>query len=387
MDFKELEEENKKLKQIIQNIDMYQEQKLRRTFGTIENEEVIALAKDKLMTSPVLREKIFNALGRDFINDDFTFSILIHGTLIGNYLFSFNMYNKPEEEISKDELFINSLASNAAMQIILLSEAYESMPYSRIFYSPIISALYSISDLIEKRIINHVDDQNIINKHQSKIILNLLPYISEAINSLESTIVLFTRKSYTQAAIAMRTLIEQFIIIATLAHYPNTIEKFLFHNELKVKEELDPRKFRKEIDEYLISQEINPENLTLRSKYIDYGWMDQIEEFKSDKSKKMYKPKTMARLIGLDNYYEWYADLSNYVHSNFLYLKIDWNKFLNVQIGRLADIVLKFLDLYKWLTNYDFIYKNIDILNYLNDLTKAFNILMNKTNYSFDLSK
>lgn len=83
MDFKELEEENKRLKQIIQNIDMYQEQKLRRTFGTIQNEEVIALAKDKLMTSPVLREKIFNALGLDFINDDFTFSILIHGTLIG----------------------------------------------------------------------------------------------------------------------------------------------------------------------------------------------------------------------------------------------------------------------------------------------------------------
>ncbi len=385
MNFDELKQENENLKRIINNIDIYQENKLRKLFGTIPNEEVIANSKEIILHSESLREKVLTSLGENFINDDFSFSILLHGSLIGNYCVSSYLYNKAEDSLKEDTAFLNSLATNSSMQMILLSDTYETMPYSRIFYSPIVSAMYSITDIIEKRIINKIDNDNIVKKHNSVLMLNLLPYIREAINSLESTIVLFTRHSYTQAAIAMRTFIEEFIVIATLSHYPNTIQKFLFHNELKVKEELEPKKYKKEIDEYLKSQDINPDNLTLRSKYIDYGWMDQIEEFVSDKSKKMYKPKTMSRLIGLENYYEWYADLSNYVHSNFLYLKIDWNKFLNVQIQRLADITIKLIDLYKWLTDYDFMYKDLDLIKYFNDLNQAYTILMNKSEYKFKI--
>lgn len=387
MDTDDLIKENERLKQIIAQIDLYQESKLRRVFGNICNEEVIAISKDIIFSHEELRSRIFSALGNDFLKDDFSFSVLMHGTLIGNYSMSATLYNKEEDKLKDDDDFIISLSTNSSIQMILLSDIYDSMSYSRIFYFPIVSAMYAISDIIEKRIINNIDSEAIVKKHNSAIMLNLLPYIREALNSLESTIVLFTRKSYTQAAIAMRTFIEEFIVIATLSHFPNTIEKFLFHNELKVKEELEPKKYKKEIDEYLKSQDINPDNLTLRSKYIDYGWMDEIESFASDKSKKMYKPKTMSRLIGLENYYEWYADLSNYVHSNFLYLRINWSKFLNLQIERLADITIKLIDLYSWLTGYDFNYKGIDVVKYFSDLSKAYNMLMKVTEYNFEMEK
>ena len=387
MDIDDIIKENERLKQIIAQIDFYQESKLRRVFGNICNEEVIAISKDIIFSNEELRNRVFSALGNNFLKDDFSFSVIMHGTLIGNYSMSATLYNKDEDKLKDDGAFISSLSTNSSIQMILLSDIYDSMPYSRIFYFPIVSAMYAISDIIEKRIINNIDNEAIVKKHNSAIMLNLLPYIREALNSLESTIVLFTRKSYTQAAIAMRTFIEEFIVIATLSHFPNTIEKFLFHNELKVKEELEPKKYKKEIDEYLKSQDINPENLTLRSKYIDYGWMDEIESFASDKSKKMYKPKTMSRLIGLENYYEWYADLSNYVHANFLYLRINWSKFLNIQIERLADITIKLIDLYSWLTGYDFNYKDIDVLKYFSDLSKAYNMLMKVTEYNFEIEK
>ena len=387
MDIDDIIKENERLKQIIAQIDFYQESKLRRVFGNICNEEVIAISKDIIFSNEELRNRVLNAIGNNFLKDDFSFSVLMHGTLIGNYSMSATLYNKDEDKLKDDGAFISSLSTNSSIQMILLSDIYDTMPYSRIFYFPIVSAMYAISDIIEKRIINKIDNEAIVKKHNSVIMLNLLPYIREALNSLESTIVLFTRKSYTQAAISMRSFIEEFIVIATLSHFPNTIEKFLFHNELKVKEELEPKKYKKEIDEYLKSQDINPENLTLRSKYIDYGWMDEIESFASDKSKKMYKPKTMSRLIGLENYYEWYADLSNYVHANFLYLRINWSKFLNIQIERLADITIKLMDLYSWLTGYDFYYKGIDVLKYFSDLSKAYNMLMKVTEYNFELEK
>ena len=130
--------------------------------------------------------------------------------------------------------------------------------------------------------------------------------------------------------------------------------------------------------------QINPANMTLRSKYIDYGWMDSIEEFNSDKSKKMYKPKTMAKLIGLEQYYEWYADLSNYVHSNFLYLKTDWNKFINVQMARLMNIFRKLVDLYTWLTGYDFSYKGLNMANYLRDLDVIYSEIEKITEFNYD---
>ena len=387
MDIDDIIKENERLKQIIAQIDFYQESKLRRVFGNICNEEVIAISKDIIFSNEELRNRVLNAIGNNFLKDDFSFSVLMHGTLIGNYSMSATLYNKDEDKLKDDGAFISSLSTNSSIQMILLSDIYDTMPYSRIFYFPIVSAMYAISDIIEKRIINKIDNEAIVKKHNSVIMLNLLPYIREALNSLESTIVLFTRKSYTQAAISMRSFIEEFIVIATLSHFPNTIEKFLFHNELKVKEELEPKKYKKEIDEYLKSQDINPENLTLRSKYIDYGWMDEIESFASDKSKKMYKPKTMSRLIGLENYYEWYADLSNYVHANFLYLRINWSKFLNIQIERLADITIKLMDLYSWLTGYDFNYKGIDVLKYFSDLSKAYNMLMKVTEYNFEIEK
>jgi hypothetical protein len=112
--------------------------------------------------------------------------------------------------------------------------------------------------------------------------------------------------------------------------------------------------------------------MTLRSKYIDYGWLDSIEEFKTDKSKKMYRVKSMAKLIGLSEYYEWYANWSNYVHSNFLLLDIDWNHMVNIAVYQMSNLLLGMLDMYMWLTGYDFNYKSIDLNKYLQDMLKVY---------------
>ncbi len=391
MDIKELELENEKLKNIIKGLDLYREQKLRRAFGEIPNEELIQAVREKLFSDPNSASLIINACGTSFFNDDYASSILVHGSIIENYRFNLALLNEMVDinSLAESEVFVSTITKHSLMQIISMSECYEFMPFSHFYYCPVVGNMFSLASIIENRIEKHLDDENIIKEHNYPLLNTLLPYISEACNSLLSTILLFSHKSYSQAAVSMRGFIEQFIIIATLAHYPNTISKFMLHNELKVKEELGKGKYKKEIDDYLISQDINPTNMTLRSKYIDYGWMDSIDEFNSDKSKKMYKPKTMAKLIGLENYYEWYADLSNYVHSNFLYIKTDWNKFVNLQIARLLNVFEKLVDLYKWLTGYNFIYKGIDMIKYITDLDKMYTGIENKTlfNYDFMLEK
>ena len=107
----------------------------------------------------------------------------------------------------------------------------------------------------------------------------------------------------------------------------------------------------------------------------------------TDKSKKMYRVKSMAKLIGLDEYYEWYANWSNYVHSNFLLLNIDWNHMLNIAVYQMLNLLSGMVNMYTWLTGYDFNYKGISLDKYLKDLLVVYINTCKLTDWNYKFSK
>lgn len=372
MDIDDLINENNQLKKLIEGVELYREQKLERALGEIDNIDLIMKVRDLILSDKNLSEKIIASVGKSFFEDDYMSAILLNGSIIENYRFS--IVNIKEEEIPNlinNEQFLHAVAIESVMQIVSMSESYEELRYNHFTYNPLVASLYSISKILIERIDSKVDEANMLMLHQNNELFKLISiYLKEAMNSLNSTILLLSHRAYSQGLGTLRTLIEQVIIISTLANHPECLAAFKIHNELKVNEEF--KKNLKEIDKYLESKDINPSNMTLRSKYIDYGWLDSIEEFKTDKSKKMYRVKSMAKLIGLSEYYEWYANWSNYVHSNFLLLDIDWNHMVNIAVYQMSNLLLGMLDMYMWLTGYDFNYKSIDLNKYLQDMLKAY---------------
>lgn len=372
MDIDDLINENNQLKKLIEGVELYREQKLERALGEIDNIDLIMKVRDLILSDKNLSEKIIASVGKSFFEDDYMSAILLNGSIIENYRFS--IVNIKEEEIPNlinNEQFLHAVAIESVMQIVSMSESYEELRYNHFTYNPLVASLYSISKILIERIDSKVDEANMLMLHQNNELFKLISiYLKEAMNSLNSTILLLSHGAYSQGLGTLRTLIEQVIIISTLANHPECLAAFKIHNELKVNEEF--KKNLKEIDKYLESKDINPSNMTLRSKYIDYGWLDSIEEFKTDKSKKMYRVKSMAKLIGLSEYYEWYANWSNYVHSNFLLLDIEWNHMVNIAVYQMSNLLLGMLDMYMWLTGYDFNYKSIDLNKYLQDMQKAY---------------
>lgn len=372
MDIDDLINENNQLKKLIEGVELYREQKLERALGEIDNIDLIMKVRNLILSDKNLSEKIIASVGKSFFEDDYMSAILLNGSIIENYRFS--IVNIKEEEITNlinNEQFLHAVAIESVMQIVSMSESYEELRYNHFTYNPLVASLYSISKILIERIDSKVDEANMLMLHQNNELFKLISiYLKEAMNSLNSTILLLSHGAYSQGLGTLRTLIEQVIIISTLANHPECLAAFKIHNELKVNEEF--KKNLKEIDKYLESKDINPSNMTLRSKYIDYGWLDSIEEFKTDKSKKMYRVKSMAKLIGLSEYYEWYANWSNYVHSNFLLLDIDWNHMVNIAVYQMSNLLIGMLDMYIWLTGYDFNYKSIDLNKYLQDMLKAY---------------
>lgn len=379
-----LKDENKKLREILDGIDLYREQKLNRAFGEIPNFDLVIKVRDRILQNKQYSDMIFNAIGLRFFQDDYMASILITGSIIENYRFSIINVKKDEiERLIDNDNFINSLVIESMMQIITMSDSYDTYLYSHFSYNPVVAASFAIAELIIKRIDSKVDFNNMDILHGTDKPFKLIPtYLRDAMCSLTSTILLLTHGAYSQAFGTLRTLIEQVIIISTIAHFPECLEKFEYHIHLKHIEELEKNK--KEVDEYLESQGILPTNMTLRSKYVDYGWLDSIEEFKTDKSKKMYRVKTMAKLIGLDEQYEWYANWSNYVHSNFLTMQIDWNKKVNEAVNQISFLIVNMQNMYMWLTGYDFSYKGINLYKYMLDLRTIYKSVEEITDWQYE---
>ncbi|MCR5786584.1 MAG: DUF5677 domain-containing protein [Acholeplasmatales bacterium] len=386
-ELEKLRNENNQLKEILDGIDLYREQKLNRALGDIPNIDLIIKVRDIILKSKQYSEMIFKAIGLRFFQDDYMASILITGSIIENYRFS--IVNIKEEKIPtliNSDNFVNSLVVESVMQVLAMSESYDSYIYNHFSYNPVVATSFSIAEHIIKRIDSGIDKENMDNLHGTDKPFFLIPtYLRDAMNSLTSTIILLTHGAYTQAFGTLRTLIEQVIIISTIAHYPEALEKFEYHIHLKHVEELEKNK--KEVDKYLESQDILPTNMTLRSKYVDYGWLDSIEDFKTDKSKKMYRVKTMAKLIGMDEQYEWYADWSNYVHSNFLTMEIDWNYKVNEAVNQISYLITNMQNLYMWLTGYDFSYKGINLYKYMLDLRVVYKTIEEETNNNYEFIK
>ena len=117
-----LKDENKKLREILDGIDLYREQKLNRAFGEIPNFDLVIKVRDRILQNKQYSDMIFNAIGLRFFQDDYMASILITGSIIENYRFSIINVKKDEiERLIDNDNFINSLVIESMMQIITLA--------------------------------------------------------------------------------------------------------------------------------------------------------------------------------------------------------------------------------------------------------------------------
>jgi hypothetical protein len=114
-----LKDENKKLREILDGIDLYREQKLNRAFGEIPNFDLVIKVRDRILQNKQYSDMIFNAIGLRFFQDDYMASILITGSIIENYRFSIINVKKDEiERLIDNDNFINSLVIESSLSTL-----------------------------------------------------------------------------------------------------------------------------------------------------------------------------------------------------------------------------------------------------------------------------
>jgi hypothetical protein len=355
-----------------------------RTLNMVNNKIDLKLLEDT-------KEEILNSNMMDIIRktyepilgvSDLEYSLYFN-TLLTEIITSTYIFLKSDNETKKvDEAFLKTLKSQSIFGLFIASFNKEELNFSLFKHLPPIEAISSVINILLYRISNKEDFENTKLKLGSDYI-GLYKYISQILNSAKSTIILFDNNNFTQGIISLRQMIEDVIILSTLAHYPKTIKSFFYHVNLRYLNAVGNG--QKEIDEYLIKRGINPQDLTLRSKYIDYGWLDEIEEFKKG-DKRMYRIKSMTKLLDNEYLYEWYASWSNYVHSNFLYVNFNWNKIICEAIREIIKLLYIVLDLYEWLSNIDIEINDIYLKDYLISFEEHLLLLIKKGDFNFTLN-
>ncbi len=207
--------------------------------------------------------------------------------------------------------------------------------------------------------------------------------ISELISSLEAVFTLFNNKCYPQAMSVFRQALEIFITLRTLDLFPESLASFINHQAVTIEDALETMG-KKKLDEYISSNGLTYNNY---KSYLNYGWLDAIDKFREMKKENpriKYSIKTTAEISDSMEFYDAMNFASNYVHSNFVFVDIDWD----VVISEVVDGVYQMID---WLINCLLSFnKDILLLNeldysdlYKNEKERILNVIK-KDNYKFD---
>ena len=207
--------------------------------------------------------------------------------------------------------------------------------------------------------------------------------ISELISSIEAMFTLFNNKCFPQAMSVFRQALEIFITIRTLDLFPESLESFIKHQAVTIDDALETMG-KKKLDEYITSNNLTYNNY---KSYLNYGWLDSIEKFRKMKEgnpRIKYSIKTTAEISDSMEFYDAMNFASNYVHSNFVFVDINWD----VVLSEVLDGVYQIID---WLIEHSITYnKDVLVLNGL-DYSKLYKTqkdrilkVIKKDNYKFD---
>lgn len=382
MEKDDLKKENEHLKTFLFTQTKTIQDKLTKMFSPYMNIKDLINVKRLILQIKESRDILKEKYG-DNLDYDMEFNIKLCSMICANYAFDTTLLSIDEKnKIIKDNNYISNLIKETTLSLVFSKNIDVTLSNGLFLHNPLINTILSISNKIKYEIDNKLIIEDTIKNHKDyPLLVNLYVYIKDSFNSIESIFMLLNHKAYTQALSVFRGVLEQTITIDTLAHFPKTLPRFFRHIDLKLKEALGNTK---EIDSYLESVGINPKDMTLRSKYIDYGWLDEIDEFKK-REKKMYRLKSMAELINKKEFYEWYANFSKYVHSNFIFTKLNYKRIVCDLISEITEITLNLVNLYSWLKGSPLDLYGFNGENYLRHIfSKTIEIINSKErNYDF----
>ena len=292
----------------------------------------------------------------------------INLTICLNYLFDLDRL----DEIDLNDEYVDNFVNRVVAQILYSDLNGSSFQMSNILNHPIFLSVLSVSSIIKYRC---GFDAIMLRKKLKKDFTPIFILIKEAMESLESTLLLIANGSNSQAMTVYRLYLEQIITgIALIKNY-DLVDKYFEFQNLTIK-------YAKNTSDHDVLKVLEENKVPARDvkSFLNYGWIEYMDGYK-ELGKKRYSIKIMAKLCGMENIYELYSDSTNYVHMNFLYANIDWPKEINSVIETIYATMIGVINNYHSFTGFDFIYKNIDLSSELKTIFEEYeNILLKKGN-------
>lgn len=349
---------------------MYFEDKFNYEFGDEISKDVI----NNTFMAFYSNEEYINILSKvkniseDFIKYSKIFRYKLMYVIASNHLFNLNDINATFKENDPTYYYILAQQSLSA----LLNEDFNKLEVSSLFLAN--PAINNITSIL--RIIN-----NNIKDRQDDIISLELKHI---IDSLYSMIILINNKCYPQAMSVFRQALEQYITVVALFDNPNALPSFLNHQAITIKDAT------KSLTAEELAKYIEDNNLTYNNykSYMNYGWLDEVKAFRDLKEKKpntKYSIKTVAMISNSMSFYDAMDFASNYVHSNFVFLNLNWDLVIKEVLDGVYQILDWLIDIYKNINkdfliiegyNYELLYNSIKerALRVISDDEYKFNI-------------
>lgn len=309
------------------------------------------------------------------LNDNMIITYKIFLTICLNYEFDKDRF----ELTSFSEEYINNYVQRVVSQVIYSDLSDLTMHMSDIINHPVMLILLSVSSLIKYRA-TLIDAQN-LKKIRKTEYMPIFILIKEAMDSLEATLTLISQRTYSQAMTIYRLYLEQIILVMAIVKNPHLIKKYIEHQKLA-------ERYANDTTDEEIMKLIEQKNIPARDikSYLSYGWIEGMKGF-DELPKARYSIKVMSKLSDTSNIYELYAASTNYVHMNFLLTGINWNKVINETLETIYATLIGIINNYKIFTNYNFIYKNMNLANELDNIFNIYESILKEKGMDYDVIK
>lgn len=318
-----------------------------------------------------IKEKYGDIICQNYMLSSFDDNVIITYKIILTICLNFEFDSDIFEIVSFSDEYIDNFVQRVVSQVIYSDLSELSVQTSGVINHPVLQILMSISGLIKYRT-TLVDAQNLRRTKRTDY-MPILILIKEAMDSLDATLNLIAQGTYSQAMTIYRLYLEQIITVMAILKNQHLIKKYVEHQKLAERYAKDTSD--SEIMKLIEEKKIPPRDI---KSYLSYGWIEGMEGF-DELPKARYSIKVMSKLSDTTNIYELYASSTNYVHMNFLLTGINWNKVINETIETIYATIIGMIINYKGLAKYNFVYKNMDLANELDNIFSLYeSILKNK---------
>lgn len=258
-------------------------------------------------------------------------------------------------------------------RLLLTMNFYDNGICSAFLSNKVISLANFMLELLKEKIPLSIDDALERDVYTFEI--------RDLIDSMTSVFQLFDRKCHSQAMSVFRQALEIFITIKTLNMYKEALPSFINHQAITIEDALEHLS-KKDLDLYITNNNLTYNNY---KSYLNYGWLDSIEVFrkmKEENPKIKYSIKTVAQISDSMEFYDAMNFASNYVHSNFVFVDINWD----IVISEVMDGCFQMIDFMIELIKDKslLIVNGIDYLKLYQKEKDGILKVINKDNYIFD---